>query len=158
MKKDMTEFGIGKKLGLIVLPFLAAAIAAGIWLPGTFAFDHLSHAMLMGMGIGMVVIGISLNMFSAAFMMKAFKNKRLATAGPYALSRNPMYASFIVFTIPGIALVCNNWLLALVSLALYGGVTLLVGEEELWLEKNFGEEYRAYKTRTGRIFPKVWQS
>jgi protein-S-isoprenylcysteine O-methyltransferase Ste14 len=156
MKKNMTIFGIGKKVALIMLPSLVAALWAGYQCAPVFSFDHLPFAMLLGIGIGLIVIGLSVNFYSAATMMKAFQNHRLVTAGPYALSRNPMYASFIIFTIPGIALALNNWLVIACSLVVFLGVTFLVKEEEDWLEQTFGLEYKTYKARTGRVFPKVW--
>jgi protein-S-isoprenylcysteine O-methyltransferase Ste14 len=156
MSMNMTVFGIGKKLGLITLPFLATALWAGYRLPAFFSFDHVPIAMLLGIGIGLIVIGLGVNFYSATFMMKAFRQHRLVTKGPFAVSRNPMYTSFILFTIPGIALAFNNWLVLICSLVVFLGITLLVKEEEVWLEETFGQEYKTYKSRTGRVFPKVW--
>jgi protein-S-isoprenylcysteine O-methyltransferase Ste14 len=114
--------------------------------------------MLLGIGIGLIAIGLFVNFFSGMYMMKAFVGKRLVTTGPFSVSRNPMYTSFILFTIPGLSLACNNWLVLICSLVIYIGLTLLVKEEEDWLEHHFGGEYTAYRQRVGRVFSRVGRS
>jgi protein-S-isoprenylcysteine O-methyltransferase Ste14 len=80
---------------------------------------------------------------------------RLVTDGPYRYVRHPMYSSFWLWAIAQ-ALLLPNWVAGLSGLV---GVGLLyfgrVGAEEALMQKSFGEEYRAYAARTGRIIPRI---
>ena len=74
----------------------------------------------------------------------------MVTTGPYALSRNPIYVSATVVYV-GIAFVVNTlWPIVLLPLGialLYYGV---IAREESYMEKVFGDEYRAYRARVRR--------
>lgn len=74
----------------------------------------------------------------------------LVTDGPYRFSRNPMYLGF-TFIYLGVACWVNTaWpvaLLPLVLLVMQYGVIL---REEAYLERKFGEEYRAFRRRVRR--------
>jgi protein-S-isoprenylcysteine O-methyltransferase Ste14 len=53
--------------------------------------------------------------------------------------------------IAGIALVANTpWLLAVLPPVWFALRRLVIDREEAYLERKFGEEYRAFKTRTRR--------
>lgn len=74
----------------------------------------------------------------------------LVTSGPYRLSRNPMYVGF-AFCYVGVTLWINTlWPL----LALPGVIALMnwgvISREEAYLERLFGEPYRAYRARVRR--------
>lgn len=70
--------------------------------------------------------------------------------GPYRLTRNPMYLGFVAFTV-GLGLLLNNgWFpLAAIVAAVAVQRTAIV-HEEAYLERKFGEVYRAYKRRVRR--------
>ena len=75
----------------------------------------------------------------------------VVTTGPYALSRNPIYVSFFVVYL-GVALMVNMvWPLAFLPVGmalLYYGV---IAQDESYLERVFGDEYRQYKARVRRL-------
>ncbi len=74
----------------------------------------------------------------------------LVSRGPYRFSRNPIYLSMSLLH-AGIAIAADNiWMLGLlppVMLIINYGVIV---REEAYLERAFGDEYRAYKTRARR--------
>jgi protein-S-isoprenylcysteine O-methyltransferase Ste14 len=156
MKNTMTVLGAGHRIAAMMLPFLTLAIAAKWPLGQTLHFPFAPYPLLLGAGIGLMVVGLAINGASAALMLKAFNADRLETRGPYALSRNPMYASFIVLTIPGLSLALDNWAVLPVSVVLYAAVRLSIGAEERWLSAKFGETWTAYARQVGRIIPKLW--
>jgi protein-S-isoprenylcysteine O-methyltransferase Ste14 len=156
MKNTMTILGAGHRIAAMMLPFLGLAIAAA-WLFGDITrFPLVPYPILLGAGIGLMVVGLAINFISAAFMLRAFKGNRLETRGPYAFSRNPMYASFIMMTIPGLSFVLDNWAVLLVTVVLYAAVRLSIGVEERWLSEKFGETWTAYARQVGSIIPKQW--
>jgi protein-S-isoprenylcysteine O-methyltransferase Ste14 len=155
--KKMTIFGAGHKIVLTALPALALSLLIGIHFKEVFRFGHIPLSVLIGSGIGLIVAGLSINLFSASLMLRAFGEKRLLTTGPYRVSRNPMYASFIFLTFPGLSILLNCWIVLLTSVALHVAVSLFVKDEEIWLAEQFKEEWKNYAGRVGRIFPKILQ-
>ncbi len=74
----------------------------------------------------------------------------LVTHGPYRLSRNPMYVGASVALV-GVALIANTgWLLAVLPPLWLLLRRLVIEREEAYLERKFGEEYRAFAARTRR--------
>lgn len=76
----------------------------------------------------------------------------LATAGPYRISRNPIYLAMTMVYV-GTGLLLNSFwplvlLIPLVLLMHYG----VILREEKYLEGKFGKPYREYKSKTGRWF------
>lgn len=75
----------------------------------------------------------------------------LRTGGIYSISRNPMYSSFF-FMNTATFLFLPSILLLIVML--YGMIVhhfIILGEEK-FLENEFGDEYRKYKSRVPRYF------
>lgn len=82
------------------------------------------------------------------------KAQRLATWGPYALVRNPLYVANGVLGL-GWAWMSGNvptLVFATAFYVLYG--VLIVPHEEAFLARKFGQEYEDYKKRVGRFVPK----
>lgn len=75
---------------------------------------------------------------------------RLTTAGPYRLTRNPMYLGMVVLQ-AGLGFLCAlDWSLVLMAplwAALHFGVVL---REEAYLTRKFGAPYTAYLGQTRR--------
>ena len=80
----------------------------------------------------------------------------LATWGPYAFVRNPLYVGngiiglgwgFMAGFLPAVIFVITFVLLYTV---------LIVPHEEAFLLEKFGEEFRRYRDATGAFFPKSW--
>ena len=75
----------------------------------------------------------------------------LRTNGIYAISRNPMYASFFFMNTATFLFLPS---LLLLVVMLYGMIVhhfIILGEEK-FLENEFGDEYRKYKARVPRYF------
>ena len=77
---------------------------------------------------------------------------RLITAGPYARIRHPMYTA-IVGWLTSLGLVAGSWApLVFAALAALNFMLRIPPEEKMMLQR-FGDEYRAYMKRTGRLLP-----
>jgi protein-S-isoprenylcysteine O-methyltransferase Ste14 len=77
---------------------------------------------------------------------------RLITDGPYARIRHPMYSAILGWMM-SLGLVAANWIpLAFAALAALNFILRIQPEEKMMLQQ-FGDEYREYMKRTGRLFP-----
>ncbi len=106
----------------------------------------------MSLAVGGIVAfgGLLLRAWAAGHIEK---NARLATTGPYAYTRNPLYlGSFLLgfgFTLAG-----GRWWLALLFGALFLGIYLPVMRVEAGtLAELFGTEFDAYARRVPLFFP-----
>ena len=80
-----------------------------------------------------------------------FPKGKLIKSGVYSLSRNPIYSSWILFILPGLAGICNNWIFILAALVMYISLTINIKEEENALADTFGEEYIDYSKKVNRV-------
>lgn len=146
----MSIFGIGPRmalagLGALVVVLLLSAGGVVVTLPESWSRARLFAAVLLALP------GVAFWLGAVVGVVRARRTGRLVTDGVYRFSRNPMYAAFILFLVPAIALIANNLLLLAVSLAMYAVFTCLIGQEEAWLRKEFGEEYESYCRKVGRL-------
>jgi protein-S-isoprenylcysteine O-methyltransferase Ste14 len=75
---------------------------------------------------------------------------RLTTEGPFRYTRNPSYLALaMIYT--GIASLRNSlWAFLLLPLVVYVMQRAVIGREERYLERAFGEEYLSYKAQVRR--------
>jgi protein-S-isoprenylcysteine O-methyltransferase Ste14 len=75
---------------------------------------------------------------------------RLITEGPFRYSRNPSYLA-LAMIYAGIASVRNSlWAILLLPLVVMVIQREVIGREERYLERAFGEEYLAYRAQVRR--------
>lgn len=75
---------------------------------------------------------------------------RIVARGPFRLTRNPMYLQMVVICIGFAVLLWNIWILALTPVGAWVLQRYCIRPEEAYLERKFGESYRAYKRRVRR--------
>jgi protein-S-isoprenylcysteine O-methyltransferase Ste14 len=104
-----------------------------------------------GLGWPSILAGLCLAGWAvrAAAEVDMERPDQMVLAGPYALSRNPMYVAWTIVYL-GIALVVSTaWLLLLLP-AVLSWTHLTVVREERSLEGRFGTAYQGYKTSVRR--------
>ena len=82
------------------------------------------------------------------------KDASLVTSGPYRWVRHPLYSVGILFLM-GMSLLTANWLFAVFFVLAFLMMRARMPMEERRLIEKFGDEYRSYMGRTGRIFPRL---
>ena len=83
------------------------------------------------------------------------ENHELVTNGVYRRVRHPMYSAFWLWAIAQ-ALLLPNWVAGFAGLTGFGILFFgRVAREERMMLEIFGDSYRAYMERTGRIFPSI---
>jgi protein-S-isoprenylcysteine O-methyltransferase Ste14 len=76
----------------------------------------------------------------------------LVTSGPYRLTRNPMYLGMAFLYIAFAFAFGVMWALVALPAVLIIVDRLVIAREEPYLEREFGQAYREYKTRVRRWF------
>lgn len=131
--------------------------------PAWLAWAGLSlPAWLRWAGVGIAVFGFALLQWAQVILSNSWsdtprmmKEQTLITSGPYHSIRHPIYTAFILI-LGSTLFISSNWLIGLCWL----GMTTLevisrIGFEESLMVEYFGEQYREYMKRTGRLFPKL---
>lgn len=104
-----------------------------------------------GAGWAFVGAGVAISALAvrAASDVDLERSSTLVSAGPYAISRNPMYVGWTMLYLGGALITRNAWMIS--SLPAVGGLThRQVLREEHALEGAFGEEYLRYRRQVRR--------
>lgn len=123
--------------------------------PGGFvllaAFALLPHpdAHSLAFGIPISICGLALRAWAAGHLAK---NEQLATGGPFAWIRNPLYAGTLI-TVLGIVIASRSWTLAAISTAVFLLIYLPVIELEEQHLRNIFPSYASYAQRVPRLLP-----
>ena len=72
------------------------------------------------------------------------------STGPYRFTRNPQYLGDIVYFV-GVSVIANSLLLWITHLLLAVVFVVAPLSEELWLEEQYGDTYREYRSRVRRF-------
>jgi protein-S-isoprenylcysteine O-methyltransferase Ste14 len=138
-------------------------------LPGLFVFsDMLRFAdypiQLWQPWLGLLVFAFALWMFRKthaqlgrnwSVTLEVRVDHSLITDGVYAHVRHPMYTAFWLWALAQ-AILLPNWIAGFAGILGFGTLYLFrVGREEAMLLETFGDEYRDYMRRTGRIIPRL---
>ncbi len=152
----MTKWGVGPRLFISCLIPAVLSLALSYRLSPFFEYPLLTDAMRTITAIVLITLGSVFWISSIIAVMTAFKAHRLCTTGPFALCRHPVYASWILFILPGISLLINSWLLLTAPLVMYWVLCSNVSKEDRYLEEYFGMDYESYRERVPAVIPLGW--
>lgn len=86
---------------------------------------------------------------------RMMKEQVLITSGPYRKVRHPIYSAFILI-LGSTLFIASNWLIGLCWLGMiFLEVVSRVNYEESLMIEFFGDQYREYMKKTGRLLPKI---
>jgi len=105
----------------------------------------------LALGGVLIVPGILLRALASGHVRK---NEALATSGPYAHTRNPLYlGSLLIGT--GFAIAARSWVVgAFVVAMLFAIYVPVIRDEEKFLRENF-PEFEEYARRVPRMLPRI---
>src|SRR5215213_1258447 len=129
-------------------------LATGLVLDRSKPLPFLGRGVARGLGWSLLGGGAALNAWFLQTIRKADVPirtdkpvPRLATQGPFGYSRNPSYLA-LALIYAGIASLRNSlWTMLLLPPVVMVMQREVIGREELYLERAFGEEYLAYKAQ-----------
>ncbi len=115
------------------------------------AFAHPTPASVV-IGGALVTLGEALRIWASGHIDK---NARLATAGPYAHTRNPLYVANLVLLAGFCAMAANPWV-AVLALAAFALIYRpVIREEARHMLALFGDEYREWSREVPLFFPRL---
>jgi protein-S-isoprenylcysteine O-methyltransferase Ste14 len=124
-------------------------VPCGFLLLITFALLSRPTVTSIGIGLPVAMLGLLLRGWAAGHLAK---NQDLATGGPYAYIRNPLYAGTLIVA-AGIVIACRNGWLAAIFAIVFGLVYLPVIELEEQHLRNLFPDYATYAQRVPRLVP-----
>ena len=139
-------------LGIVLLFMLLSWLGPAYALPEVF----------LDIEILLVVIGTFLALWSRKALAlnwskdaALIKEQQLITNGPYRFIRHPIYTGFLFMSF-GTALFTEKYLVVILPVIFLLFLGSKLTEEEKLLEKEFGDEYGRYKSKTKALIPFIW--
>ena len=103
------------------------------------------------LGAALVIPGLLIRAVASGQLQK---NEQLATAGPYAYTRNPLYLGSLILSV-GFALAARSWWIVGGIIVLFFAIYLpVIRAEEEFLRERF-PQFEDYSRRVPRLFPRV---
>ena len=126
----------------VPLGFVFAAVF--LWLAQPTPFS-------MAVSLLLVIPGILLRGYASGYVRK---NEELATTGPYAFTRNPLYLGSMLIAF-GFALASRDWRIAVLLVALFLAIYLpTIRSEEQYLRERF-PGFVTYARAVPRLLPRL---
>lgn len=138
---------------LIVMRIAAVAAIAFLLFTKPFLNDGSEgHELIELWGLLLVIVCIVGRLWSILYV-GGNKNKQLISMGPFSLTQNPLYFFSTVGTV-GIGLMFGSTLAAfLMGLLSFVVFRVTANKEADFLLAKFGDDYRAYASRTPKFWP-----
>jgi len=123
-----------------------------------FAIRQLPWGTCAAIAAFLVPVGLAAYLGALFPLRKALREERLLTTGLYSVVRHPLYASSILFILPGVALLLRSWLLLPMPALAYVAARAFIPAEEAELRRRFGEAFERYRSRTNPFLPRLWHT
>ena len=124
----------------------ALAIVLMLW----FSVTAAPAELLLAVGTPFIAAGTALRLFASGFITK---NRELATDGPYALVRHPLYTGNIAI-VSGFAIASSQWWAAVIALAFFWFYyPTAVEYEDRKLHKLFGDRWLQWAGDVPALMP-----
>jgi protein-S-isoprenylcysteine O-methyltransferase Ste14 len=147
--------------GLFAVPALVSTIIY-IFAPAWMSWSELPLPVwLRWLGVGVALSGFVLLQWAQQSLGKNWsdapvlvKSQEMVASGPYRRIRHPIYTAFLLI-LGSFLLIAANWFIGLLWIGMTGlDVAARMNTEEAMLLGQFGENYRAYMQKTGRLWPR----
>ncbi len=157
MTQKMSRWGIGPWLTIITAVYAAVVLVIDLALDPLFKIPAVPNAALYSISGVLIAGGIVMLALSGRDLNRAYDTGDICTTGMFAVCRHPIYSAWILYILPGLALLFKSWLLLTVPAVMYLAFRVLIRKEENYLEENFGETYLDYKRRVYAVLPTIFK-
>jgi len=132
-------------------------IARRIRVPLGFAFAvfyfWLARPTWPSLALGAIIVlpGLLIRAMASGHVRK---NEALATSGPYAYTRNPLYSGSLLIGV-GFAAAARSWWVGIALVAMFFAIYVpVIRDEESFLRQKF-PDFEQYARRVPRMFPRL---
>ncbi len=103
-------------------------------------------------GVGIAILGLLLRGYAAGHLRK---HQQLATSGPYAFTRNPLYLGSVLLA-AGFSVASHSWISTLL-LAVYLAIfyPMVIRREQSELLTHYGDAFVQYASRVPAFWPRI---
>lgn len=148
----LTDASYFRLRGWIPMPLYVMAVVRLDGAPPTF--------LELVLGAGLVVAGLALRAGARAYMGRSSDTrhlhaKRLVTEGPYAWTRNPIYAGNWLIAVGLTTLMRADAYVLVLGLLLFLHYLRVIVAEEHMLQRTFGARYDEYCRSVPRLVPRM---
>ncbi len=155
MKHTLSIKGIQNELVIPSVLYVILATILTVYFPEIFVIRFVPRFNLLLLGCILLLIGIPFLIRAAYEVVTQFEEGKLITGGLFQCVRNPIYSAWILFIIPGFALLTHSWIFLGTPFVTYFAFKIFIKKEEEYLTKHFGQEYLAYKEKTRQLLPRL---
>jgi protein-S-isoprenylcysteine O-methyltransferase Ste14 len=114
-------------------------------------------------GLFLIIFGLVIRFFAIKKLKKFFtvtvaiqKDHRIVDTGIYKHLRHPAYLGNLISFL-GLGFALQNWLtIIIIVIPIFGAISYRIYIEEKVLNKEFGEEYSNYSSRTKKLIPWIY--
>lgn len=149
MSRQMTIRGVAPQIAILTLLYLLISLIISYLMKPTFQISSDSFLFVL-IGIIWAIPGLIMVSITGRMITKSFNENKLLKTGLYRIFRNPLYAAYFLFIIPGICMLFNSWLVLTTILVNYILLQIFIQKEYNYLRQKFGKEYEEY-LKTVRI-------
>jgi protein-S-isoprenylcysteine O-methyltransferase Ste14 len=155
------EEGLASKIAGVFGLIGFGAVVAYILKPDWLLWASLLFPLwLRWAGVGIALFGFALLQWSQNTLgqnwsdtPRMMKEQSLITSGPYQFIRHPIYTAFLLI-LGSTLFISANWFIGLAWIAMtILEVASRIGFEESLMLEYFGDQYRAYMKKTGKLLP-----
>ncbi|MBN2250703.1 MAG: isoprenylcysteine carboxylmethyltransferase family protein [Candidatus Altiarchaeota archaeon] len=140
-----------------------------VFFPLIYVFTDYFDGFMMGLPDTLRTAGAALYLLTIAFFawihsslgsnwsmtLEVGREHKLVKSGPYRYIRHPMYLAFYLMMAAQL-LLSSNWLVGLFGLISWDiHYRIRIKDEEDMMIEEFGDEYKKYMKRTGRLLPRI---
>ncbi|OQX84632.1 hypothetical protein B6D60_08965 [candidate division KSB1 bacterium 4484_87] len=151
--QKMSRWGVGPVFVVLSILFSIVPLSISYYFFPFFKIKFIPQIVLTISGIIFILTGLTIFVISYFAVDRAYYQGKFVNHGVYRCCRHPLYASWVVFTVPGIIMIVNSWLGFTAPVFMYFLLRKLVQKEETYMEQKFGEEYREYKRKIPCLLP-----
>ncbi len=123
------------------------------WVAGALAL-LLARPRPLSLALGAVIAlaGEALRLWASGHLEKT---RTLATGGPYAHTRNPLYFGSVVMALGWVVAALSPWVAAAAGAYLLAFYPSVIRQEEAYLREKFGRDYEDWATAVPLFLPRL---
>jgi protein-S-isoprenylcysteine O-methyltransferase Ste14 len=150
--KDLPELsGVAHAIRELRYHEASRQLLAFVWI-ALFAIVGTATPVSLAIGGLAIALGTAARLYASGYILK---NRELATSGPYAFVRHPLYTGNILIIIGFSAAACVWWTLAVAAVFFWFYYPTAIEYEDRKLRGIFGERWETWASRVPALVPRL---